>query len=102
VLVPDVVTMVSARIAPERVPEMTGLFSEAVRAGMPERRQTSLLKGDGDIWRVVTVWRSREDLDAYLASAQEPFALRLLRAAGGTPEVDVFEVVADSNAPWWP
>jgi hypothetical protein len=98
----SVVTMVSAKIAPERVPEVTGPFSAAVRAGLPERRQTTLLRGDGDIWRIVTVWRSREDLDAYLASVDEPFARRLFRKAGGTPEVDIFEVVVDSHAPWWP
>jgi hypothetical protein len=36
----SIVTMVSARIDPERVPDVTGQFSKAVRAGMPERRQT--------------------------------------------------------------
>jgi len=94
--------MVSAKIAPEPVPDVTGPFSAAVRSGMPERRQTTLLRGDRDIWRIVTVWRSREDLDAYLASVEEPFARRLFREAGGKPEVDIFEVVLDSHASWWP
>lgn len=99
----SVVTMVSARIAPDRVPEVTGPFSEALRAGLPgERRQTSLLRGDGDVWRLVTVWRSREDLEDYLASVEEPFARRLFREAGGMPEVEIFEVVLDSGAPFWP
>jgi len=98
----NVVTMVSARIAPDRADEVTGPFSEAVRAGLPERRQTSLLRRDDDRWCIVTVWRSRHDLDAYLASVDEPFARRLFRNAGGTPEVEVFEVVVDSSAPWWP
>ena len=99
---PSVVTMVRARIATDHVPDVTGPFSKAVRAGMPERRQTTLLRGEGDLWLIVTVWRSRDDLDAYLASAEEPFALRLFRNAGGAPEVDVFEVVVDSSAPFWP
>ena len=98
----SVVTMVSATIAPERASDVTGPFSKAVRAGMPERRQTSLMRGDGDRWLIVTVWRSRDDLDAYLASVDEPFALRLLRSAGGAPEVEVFELVVDSSAPFWP
>jgi heme-degrading monooxygenase HmoA len=97
-----IVTMVRARIAPERAAEVTGPFSAAVRAGMPERRQTSLLRGEGDMWQIVTLWRSRADLNAYLASVDEPFAHRLLRTAGGTPEVEVFEVVLDSNAVLWP
>ncbi len=99
----NVITMVSARIPAARVPDLTGAFSQAVRAGLPgQRRQTFLLRGEGDLWRIVTVWRSREDLDAYLASVDEPFARRLLRDAGGTPEADVFDVIVDSNAPWWP
>lgn len=99
----SVVTMVSARITPDRVPDLTGAFSQALRAGLPgQRRQTSLLHGDDDLWRIVTVWRSREDLDAYLASGAEPFAPRLLREAGGSPEVDVFELILDSSVPWWP
>jgi hypothetical protein len=97
-----VVTMVSARIAPDRVPMVTGPFSAAVRAGMPERRQTWLLRGEGDVWRIVTIWRSREDLDAYLASVDEPFAIRLMRSAGGTPEVEILEIAVDSASPWWP
>jgi heme-degrading monooxygenase HmoA len=99
---PSVVTVVRARIAPGRASEVTGPFSEAVRAGLPERRQTSLMRGEGDLWQVVTVWRSRADLDAYLASVEEPFAWRLLRLAGGTPEVEVFDVVMDTHAVLWP
>jgi antibiotic biosynthesis monooxygenase len=99
---PSVITMVSARIAPARIPEVTARFSAAVRAGMPERRQTTLLRGGGDLWRIVTVWRSRADLDAYLASVEEPFAIGLFRMTGGSPEVEVFEVAGDSSAPWWP
>jgi heme-degrading monooxygenase HmoA len=97
-----IVTLVRARIAPERAAEVTGQFSEAVRAGMPERRQTSLLRGEGNVWQILTVWRNRADLNAYLASVDEPFAHRLLRTAGGTPEVEIFELILDSNAVMWP
>ena len=97
-----VVSMVTAAIAPDRVAEITGPFSEAIRGGMPERRQTTLLRGEGNRWIVMTVWRSREDLDAYLSSVEEPFARRLFRQAGGEPTVEIFEVVLDSAATWWP
>ena len=98
----DVVTMASARIEPERVAELIGLFSEALRAGLPgERRHTALLRGDDNLWRLVSVWRSREDVENYLASVDEPFADRLFRAAGGVTQVEIFDVVLDSNAPFW-
>jgi heme-degrading monooxygenase HmoA len=98
-----VVTMVSARIPPDRVPRLVAAFGEAARAGFPDqRRQTSLLRGEGGTWRIVTLWSSREDLAHYLSSGEEPFARRLLREAGGAPEVEVFEVVVDSGITWWP
>jgi hypothetical protein len=97
-----VVTMVSARIEPEREPELIGRLSEALRAGLPgERRQTSLLRGDDNLWRLVSVWQSRADVEDYLASVEEPFADWLFRAAGGVAEVEIFDVVLDSSAPFW-
>lgn len=99
---PEVVTMVSAHIPPEGVDEVMAGFRAAVRAGMPERRHTSLYRGDGGLVRIVTVWRSREDLARYLSTTDRPFAVTLLEEAGGTPVVDVLELVMDSNTTWWP
>ena len=99
---PEVVSMVSARIAPERVTDVIERFGAALRAGMPERQHVSLLRGDGGLMRVVTVWRSREHLDRYLASGEKPFARRLLEDAGGEPIAEILEPVMDSNTAWWP
>jgi heme-degrading monooxygenase HmoA len=101
---PEVVTMVSAHIAPDRVAEVIQAFGAAVRAGMPERRHTSLFRGDGDLVRIVTVWRSRDELERYLSSVghRRGFARALLEDAGGTPVVDVLELVLDSGTIWWP
>jgi hypothetical protein len=93
--------MVSARIAPERMSEVVNGFSAAVRAGMPERRHTSLLRGEGGLWCIVTFWHSRADLDRYLAHAERPFAVSLLRGAGGEPRVQILEMLVDSTSTWW-
>ena len=99
---PEVVSMVSAHIAPERVAEVVEGFGAAVRAGMPERRHTSLLRGEGGLMRIVTVWRSRDHLDWYLAGVDKPFAVGLLESAGGETVVDVLDLVMYSNTAWWP
>jgi hypothetical protein len=99
---PEVVTIVSAHIPPERVSEVIAGFGAAVRAGMPERRHTSLLKDDAGIMRIITVWRNRADLDHYLASTERPFARTLLERSGGTVNVDVLELIMDSTIPMWP
>jgi len=98
----EVVTMVSAHIPPERVADVIAGFGAAVRTGMPERRHASLLRGDGDLLRIVTVWRDREDLARYLSTTDRPFAVALLEDAGGAPVVDVLELIMDSNTTWWP
>ena len=99
----EIVTIVSAWIPPDGVDGLVAAFNEAVRAGLPvQRRQTMLLCGEGGDWRVVTVWSSRADLDAYVASVDEPFAWRLLREAGGDPSAQLFEVVATTGVSWWP
>jgi hypothetical protein len=102
--VSEVVTMVSAHIAPERIADVIDAFGAAVRAGMPERRHTSLYRGDGNLVRIVTVWRSREELEQYLSGVdrRRGFAVALLEGAGGTPVIDVLELVLDSHTAWWP
>ena len=52
--------------------------------------------------RIVTVWRSRDHLDHYLASVDKPFAVGLLESAGGEAVVDLLDLVMDSNTAWWP
>ena len=99
---PEVVSMVSAYIAADRVAEVVEGFGAEVRAGMPEHRHTSLLRGDGGLVRIVTVWRSRHDLDRHLACVDKPFAVGLLESAGGDTVVEVLELVLDSNTAWWP
>src|SRR4051794_40610057 len=99
---PGVVTMVSATVPPDRADDLVDAFGAALRRGMPERRHTSLLRGEGDLWRIVTFWHSRGDLDRYLETAERPFAAALLASVGGTPRVDILEVVLDSTVTWWP
>jgi hypothetical protein len=98
----EIVSMVSAHIAPDRIAEVVEGFGAAVRVGMPERQHTSLLRAEGGLMRIVTVWRSRHHLDRYLAGVDKPFAVSLLENAGGETTVDVLELVMDSNTAWWP
>jgi hypothetical protein len=100
---PEVVTIVTAHIPPDRIDDLVAEFGATVRAGLlPERRHTSLLRGEKNMMRIVTVWHSRADLDHYLANTARPFAVSLLQRFGGTPIVDIHDLVLDSTTPWWP
>ena len=91
-----VVTWVSGRVAAERQSEVSEPYAEAVAAGPPPGIEQTMLVRDGDELSIVTVWAGREDLEATIASNEEPFARRLIRQAGGTPSVRIFEVVTRS------
>jgi hypothetical protein len=100
---PEVVTIVTAFLPPDRIDDVIAEFGATIRAGLlPERRHTSLLRGEENMMRIITVWRSRADLDHYLATTAHPFAVSLLRRFGGSPVVDIHELVLDSTTAWWP
>lgn len=90
----EVVTIVTGVIAPERANEISDTYQEALREGPPaDIEETFLLRGEGGRIGILSVWRRRADLDAMLASGEEPFARRLIRSAGGTPDVAIYEIL---------
>ena len=89
----ETVTIVTGLIQPDRVREVADPYEEALRDGPPpDLEETFLLKGDAGQLAILSVWHRRADLDAMLASGEEPFARRLIRQAGGTPEVVIYEI----------
>lgn len=89
-----VVTWVTGRVAAERQEEVSGPYAERIADGPPPGIDQTMLIQDADEMSIVTVWTRREDLDAMIASGEEPFARRLIRQAGGTPSVRIFDVIA--------
>jgi hypothetical protein len=91
----EVVSIVSGAIDPARLEEVEDRYTKALKDGPPAAiEETFLLKADDGAIAVVSVWRRREDLRATLASGEEPFARRLIREAGGTPNAQIFEIIA--------
>ena len=95
----EVVTLVAGHIQPDRVVEIAGPYRDALANGPPpDLEETFLLEGDAGQIAILSVWHRRADLDAMLASGEEPFARRLIRSAGGTPEVAIYDVIARSTS----
>jgi heme-degrading monooxygenase HmoA len=57
---------------------------------------SALVRGDANEWRIVTVWRSREQLEEYRRSVDTPAAVTIFRNAGAEPDVAVFDVVHEA------
>ena len=93
-----VLTLVSAVIAADRRDEVTRGYRQAIAAGLPDGiRETFLLVHDDGTLAIATVWEDEGKLEAMRSSGEEPLARRLLREAGGDPELRVFGVAAMSS-----
>ncbi len=90
----QVLTMVAGNVPDDRVDDLVAGYRALLAGPFPDGLlETSLLRGDGHEWLVVTSWRDRAAIAAMRASGEPPAALRLFTEVGGQPRVGVFEVV---------
>jgi hypothetical protein len=85
---PMVLTVLEARVPPDRVPDLLRAFEETRMSALPPFIVRSFLvrsDRDLDVWRIMTVFRSREELDAMRTSGQTPRGVEMFRAAGAEP-----------------
>ena len=87
-----VVTMVEGEVDPARVPDLREAFPAKSVDELPEFiLGTMLVRGsDSSRWRVVTLWRSKGDLEEYVKSVETPGAKAAFQAAGAEPSVTVW------------
>ncbi len=90
-----VFTIVSGEVVPEKVDALKSMWSEVTGGPFPPGLQRSFLLNAGTDWRIVTMWRSREELDSMRASGETPGAIRVFAAGKSEPTLAIFEVVGD-------
>ncbi len=96
-----VITMLEAHVEPEKWAALEQKYSEVLKEGLtPGLVQTFLLRGTSDptLWRIATVWSSREALDEMRRSGTTPAGVLIFRAANAEPTLSIFEVRASSLA----
>jgi len=94
-----VLTVVSASIDPSRQDELVTRFEELLARPKPDGLlRTELLHDGSGQWRVQSLWRDRDALDAMRRAPEPPAAPALLRAVGGEPTLVVLDVVAHSGS----
>ena len=92
-----VMTTLEAHVAPENWSILEQAYRDATKRRRPaEMLQTYLIQSVSDptLWRIVALWPSREALDAYRQSVENPGGLEMFRAAGAEPALIIFNVVA--------
>lgn len=89
-----VMTVLEAHVAEGRWADLEGAV--ASRAGQrPAQLEISYLVQSADdptLWRLVGLWRSREELEQYRQSVEAVGGVQMFRSAGAEPTMNVYEV----------
>lgn len=89
----QILTEVSATVDADREQDLVNGYHKITAGNIPEGLvRTELLHGQDRQWRVQTVWRDREALEAMRANPEPPAALKLFKSVGADPVVRLYEV----------
>jgi quinol monooxygenase YgiN len=87
-----VAAIFEAKLSREQAERLAELMQEA-RPTRPGGVLTAVLLVEGELTRLVAVWKDRDALDRYLSTAAVPRGVELMRKVGGEPAVSVVEVL---------
>lgn len=96
-----VMTILEARVEPDRWQALERLFAEAGQDPPRQLLQAFLTHSDAEpgLWRIIGVWESREALEEYRRAVEVPGGVAMFRAVGAEPDLTVLEVAADFQVP---
>jgi hypothetical protein len=95
-----VITMLQAEVAAEHSSQLAEAFSQAGGALPPPIRESFLAHEAGTaMWRIMTVWESREALDSYRQSVDVPAGVLMFRSVGAEPTLSIHDVAEHASHP---
>ena len=100
-----VLTVLEASVPHDRVADLLRAFEETRNSPIPPFIVRSFLlrsDQDPDLWRIMTVFRSRQDLEAMRASGETPRGVAMFRAAGAEPTFSLFSIADQLENPQAP
>lgn len=94
-----VMTVLEAHVPAENWSALEQAYSDGIKEKDPGLVQTFLLHGSADptLWRIATVWESREAL-AKMRQLGTPRGVLMFRAASAEPTLTVFDIVSSMTA----
>ncbi len=91
----EVMTVVEGRVSRSRIGEFEEAYATIKEQAKPPGWKRSMLlrdTGEQGLYRISTLWESREALDKMRKNSRVPVALALFRDVGVEPNVRVFEI----------
>ena len=94
-----VMTVLEARVPADHVSNVEHVFREGMMSLPPEIVESYLVRdaNDPSLFRLNTVWRSMEALQAMRQSGTKPKGVQMFEAVGAKPVVSIFEVVVHAQ-----
>lgn len=95
-----VMTILEAHVTKENWAALEQAFQLAAQDRDPGLVQSFLSHStkDADLWRILTVWTSREALDAMRRTKETPRGVLIFRSANAEPVLSIFEIVQQISA----
>jgi hypothetical protein len=95
----EIMTEVSAILPAECASDVPAAFAELTHRPLPDGLlRTELLAGPDGEWKIQSLWRDQEALDAMRAGAEPPAAPALFRRLGAEPDLRIYAVRARHTA----
>ncbi len=94
-----VMTVLEAHVARDKWAALEKAYREGTQNLEPQVYQTFLIHGSVDttLWRIITIWRSRAELEE-IRRHGTPKGVLMFRAASVEPTLSVFDIVAQASA----
>lgn len=93
------VTSVEGKVEAAREGDLRSAWEETIAGALPAGLvESSLLRAEDGIWRIITVWESKEAVMAMRASDETPAALVMFERAGSKPSVTMWSVEGRASA----
>ena len=96
-----VMTILEAHVTPDKWAALEQAYKAGIRQLDPGLTQTLLAHSsvDSTLWRIISVWSSRQVLEAMRRSTETPRGVLMFRSAGAEPTLSVFDVATQAATP---
>jgi hypothetical protein len=89
-----VITILEAHVDEKNWSDFQNDFQTRTAELPPQMIRTYLLQdtSDGTLWRIISVWKSREALNEMRDSGETPTGVLMFRNVGAEPKLSIFNV----------
>jgi len=87
-----VAAIFEAKLSREQALELASLLEEH-RSARPAGVVATVLHSEGELTRLVAVWKSRDTMDRYLSVTPTPLGAMLMRQVGAEPMIRIADVL---------